>query len=252
MSATLVRYRRSTAETHGRSIVAGLLQAIGVDPGRDVENPQPVGGLVPMARSRLPRTLRSMSSNPKGVVMRKLFEYGGIAASVILIAFGAGSIGLGAWGFTEVRDNLARENIVGTPDSTIPGQKVDTGSEARAFADVMRKHTLESTEGRTYAEMGRYLTASGEETNDESAAAKDPKTGQPVANGARNLWVTETALATALNMAYMGERLAVFGIVMGIALLLTGIGFLVLVLGGVLRAAPEASRSSTRTATVTS
>jgi hypothetical protein len=182
-----------------------------------------------------------MNSNAKGVAMkRKLFEYGGIAASVMLIAIGLGSIGLGAWGFNEVRDNLAQENIVGTPDSSIPGQKVDTGSEARAFAAVMRKHTLESTEGRTYAEMGRFLDAQGNETNDEEAAAKDPKTGQPVANGARNLWVTETALTTALTMAYMGERLAVFGMVMGIALLLTGIGFLVLTLGGALRRDQEA------------
>ena len=55
--------------------------------------------------------------------------------------------------------------------------------------------------------MGRFLDAQGKETNDEAAAAKDPKTGQPVANGARNLWVTETALATALTMAYLGERL---------------------------------------------
>ncbi|HEY7708138.1 MAG TPA: hypothetical protein VH968_13305 [Gaiellaceae bacterium] len=170
---------------------------------------------------------------------RKLFEYGGIAASVILIAFGAGSIALGAWGFNEVRDNLAQENIVGTPDSTIPGQKVNTGSEARAFADVMRKHALESTGGRTYAEMGRYLDPQGNETNDEAAAAKDPKTGQPVANGARNIWVTETALTTALTMAFMGERLALFGMVMGVALLLTGIGFLILVLSGVLRKEEE-------------
>jgi hypothetical protein len=176
----------------------------------------------------------------KGVAMkRKLFEYGGIAASVILIAFGAGSIALGAWGFNEVRDNLAQENIVGTPDSTIPGQKVNTGSEARAFADVMRKHALESTGGRTYAEMGRYLDPQGNETNDEAAAAKDPKTGQPVANGARNIWVTETALTTALTMAFMGERLALFGMVMGVALLLTGIGFLILVLSGVLRKEEE-------------
>jgi hypothetical protein len=47
--------------------------------------------------------------------------------------------------------------------------------------------------------------------------------------------VTETALSTALNVAYFGERVGVFGIVMGIALLLTGIGFLVLTLGGALR-----------------
>jgi hypothetical protein len=29
--------------------------------------------------------------------------------------------------------------IVGTPDSSIPGQKVDTGSEAQAFAAVMTR-----------------------------------------------------------------------------------------------------------------
>jgi hypothetical protein len=183
---------------------------------------------------------------------RKLFEYGGIAASVILIAVGLGSIGLGAWGFNEVRDNLAQENIVGTPDSSIPGQKVDTGSEARAFAAVMRKHTLESTEGRTYAEMGRFIDAQGNETDDEEAAAKDPKTGQPVANGARNLWVTETALTTALTMAYMGERLAVFGMVMGVALLLTGIGFLVLTLGGALRREEAPAGTARRTEPATS
>lgn len=175
---------------------------------------------------------------------RKLFEYGGIAASVILILVGVGSIGLGAWGFNEVRDNLARENIVGTPDSSIPGQKVDTGSEARAFAAVMRKHALEATGGQTYAEMGRFLDAQGNPTSDESKAAKDPKTGQPVENGLRNLWVTETALTTALTMAFMGERLALFGMVMGVALLLTGIGFLVLTLGGALRRAEEEEEST--------
>ena len=63
---------------------------------------------------------------------RKLFEYGGIAASVILIAVGLARLA-SARSFNEVRDNLARENIVGTRlvDS---GQKVNTGSEARAFA----------------------------------------------------------------------------------------------------------------------
>jgi hypothetical protein len=49
------------------------------------------------------------------------------------------------------------------------------------------------------------------------------------------MWVTETALTTALNMAYMAERLALFGIVVGVALLLSGIGFIVLTLGGALR-----------------
>ena len=157
--------------------------------------------------------------------MRKLFQYGGIAASIVLIAFGIGAVYMGIDGRGYVRDNLAAEQIVGTDDSTIPGQKVDTGAEAQAFAKVMRKHTLEATGGQTYAQMGRYLDANGKPTNDEAAAAINPQTKKPVENGLRNMWVNETALATALNTAYFAEQVATFAIVMGIALLLAGIGF---------------------------
>ncbi len=69
------------------------------------------------------------------------------------------------------------------------------------------------------------------------------RTARPVENGLRNLWVTETALTTALNTAFFAERVAIFSIVMGIALLLTGIGFLVLTLGGALGLAVVPSRS---------
>jgi hypothetical protein len=160
--------------------------------------------------------------------MTKLYTYAGIAASIILIAFGAGALYMGFDGRDRVRDDLAREQIVGTEDSTIPGQKVDTGKEAEAFAAVIRKHTLEATGGETYAQMGRFLDENGNPTSDEAAAAKDPKTGEPVENGLRNMWINSTALSTALNTAYFAESVATFAIVMGVALLLTGIGFLIL------------------------
>jgi len=162
--------------------------------------------------------------------MSKFFKYGGIAASIVLIAFGAGTIYTGFNGRDQVRSDLAREQIVGTPDSTIPNQLVNTGSEAQAFAKVMRKHTMEATGGLTYAQMPRYIDQAGKPTNNEKAAATDPKSGEPVANPARNIWVTETALTTALNTAYFAESVATFAIVMGFALLLSGIGFLILTL----------------------
>ena len=174
--------------------------------------------------------------------MSKLFRYGGIAASIVLIAFGLGSVVIGYSGRDQVRSDLAREQIVGTPDSSIPGQKVDTGSEAQAFAKVMRKHTLEATGGLTYAQMGRFLDKAGKPTNDEKAAAVDPKSGKPVDNPARNIWVTETALTTALNTAYFAESVSVFAIVMGFALLLVGVGFLVLTLIALRPAATAAGR----------
>jgi hypothetical protein len=173
--------------------------------------------------------------------MKQVFAYGGIAASLILIAFGVGAIAIGIDGRNDVRDAIAEQNITATPDAgeltngaLEPGQAITTGAQAKAFADVIEHHALEATSGQRYAEMGRFLTADGKPTSDEEAAAKDPKTGQPVENGLRNLWVTETALTTALNTSYFAERVAIFSIVMGTALLLTGIGFLVLTLGGAL------------------
>ncbi len=160
--------------------------------------------------------------------MNRLYTYAGIAASVLLIAVGVGSTYMGLDGRERVHNDLAREMIVGTPDSTIPNQKVDTGSEAQAFAAVIRKHTLEATGGQTYAEMGRFLDKNGKATSDEKLAAVDAKTGQPVENGLRDMWVTSTALSTSLNTAYFAESVATFVAVMGLALLLTGIGFLVL------------------------
>jgi hypothetical protein len=191
--------------------------------------------------------------------MRKWFEYGGIAASICLIAFGIGSIAIGAWGINTVRDNLKQEQIYfgdASQDPAVPadqsGKQVKTGEQAREFAQVMRKHALEATGGQTYSQMGRFLDKNGNPTSDEAQAAKDPKSGEPVANEARNLWVTETALSTALNVAYFGERVGVFGIVMGIALLLTGIGFLILTLGGALRRKEEAAAAQpARPATAT-
>ena len=102
----------------------------------------------------------------------------------------------------------------------------------------MHEHALESSGGLPYAQMGRFVSADDPEnpagTSDEAVALKDEE-GNPVSNGARNTWVTATALSTALNMSFMAEQMALFGIVVGIALLLSGIGFMILALGGALR-----------------
>jgi hypothetical protein len=159
----------------------------------------------------------------------KFFKYAGIAASFVLIAFGIGATLMGVNGRAEVRDTLKAEQIVGTPDmdKRIAGKPVETGAEAKLFAAGIRKHTLESTNGQVYAEMGRFIDEAGKPTNDESLAAVDAKTGQPIENELRNLWITSTALTTALNTSFFAESVALFAIVMGIALLLTGIGMLV-------------------------
>src|SRR4051794_11744382 len=186
-------------------------------------------------------------ATPGRSIMRRITSYGGIIASVILIAFGAGMLIMGASGHGTGNDSLKNEQIVGTPDMTptaikaeiakaglknvdvpsksVAGKSIDTGGEARTFSEYMRIHALLATGGQVYAEMPRFLNASGKPVDNEAQAATDPKTGKPVENGARNLWVTETALATALNTSYFADQVALFSVIMGIALLLTGIGF---------------------------
>jgi hypothetical protein len=192
---------------------------------------------------------------------RIALEWGGFAAAAILIVFGVVAIVMGFNGRSTVADSLKQEQIVGSSDMTpaqikkdavaagldvnsismptvnIANKAIDSGTRARAFASYMRIHTLEATKGYTYAQMGRYVAKPGAPveagtqpgtTSNTQYALMDKATGQPVANGLRDLWVTETALTTALNTSYMADRLGLFGIVVGVALLLTGIGFAVL------------------------
>lgn len=188
--------------------------------------------------------------------MRKLFEIGGIVATTVLVVFGVIAIVMGVNGRNTVHHSLALEQIVGTPDmnataiaaeaktagltgitlptADIAGKPINTGQRARDFASYMRIHALEASGGLTYAQMPRYASPDGKGTNDPTKASKSPS-GQPLDNPVRNVWVTETALSTALNASFLAENVALFGIVVGVALLLTGIGFGVLVVGGSLR-----------------
>ena len=200
--------------------------------------------------------------------MKRFLEIGGVVAGVVLIAFGVAAIVLGFNGKNTVGSELKNQQIVGSPDMSptgiaaevkgqpwakdfvlptcnVAGVAINNGDRARCFAQYMNVHTLEATQGVPYALMGRYvaladapasaLTPDGA-TSDTQYALLDPKTNQPVENGARNIWVTETALTTALNASYMAEQMANFGMVVGIALLLSGFGFIILALGGALEA----------------
>jgi hypothetical protein len=200
--------------------------------------------------------------------MRKILELGGLVAAVVLIGFGITTIVMGLNGRNTVASSLKTEQITGSPDMTpvgitaeakkakldlskitipscsVANDAVTTGAKARCFAQYMQIHALEATGGFVYAQMGQFqakpgtpkaqLTPDGA-TSNRDFAVLDPKTQQPVANGARNVWVTETALTTALNTSYMASQLGLFAIVVGIALLLSGFGFAILAIGGALR-----------------
>jgi hypothetical protein len=201
----------------------------------------------------------------------RVFRWGGIASGAVLIAFGIVVIVLAINGHNTVKTELKQQKITGTPDMTptaikaagekagltnvtyptcsVAGQAIDTGARARCFAQYMNIHALEATGGFVYSEMGIYTAKPGTPksqlepgggTNNTVYAVTDPKTGQPMQNAARNIWVTQTALSTALNVSYMATQLSLFSLVVGIALILAGGGFVVLALGATTPGKPSA------------
>ena len=197
---------------------------------------------------------------------KRIWEIGGFISGGILILFGAAAIYMGVDGRNTVRDSLKDEQVffseAADEDAATDkyasewyGEQVTTGDQARAFAQIMREHQLERTEGLTYAQMGRFIAADDPEsaagTSDEEAALKDEE-GNPVSNPARQNWVTAVAITTALNTSYMAEQLSIFGMVVGVALLLTGIGLVILafaVFGREPATETRSAQSSTQPAT---
>ena len=124
-----------------------------------------------------------------------------------------------------------------TPTCSVADKQVNDGDTARCFAEYMRIHTYGATSGLTYSQMGRYIAEPGTPlkltdglgaTNDPTRAVTDQKTKQPVSNGRRDIWVTYTALTTALNTSYMATQLSLFAVVVGVAFVLGGFGFAIL------------------------
>jgi hypothetical protein len=178
----------------------------------------------------------------------------GLAAAAILAIFGIAAIVQGFDGRSTVRSALTLEDVTGEPQMTpskmaavagkaglsnlvlptcsVAGKPIDDGASARCFAQYMRVDALIATGGKTYAQMPRYGSKDGKGTNDLAAAIKFPN-GVGMPNPNRNVWITETALTTALNTSYMAEQISLFGIAVGAAFLLVGLAIASIALSGV-------------------
>ena len=198
-----------------------------------------------------------MASQSKGERLQRAFA---LTTAVILVAFGIGAIVKGLDGRSTVSSSLKQEHIKGSPfmspagitarakasglpnidapDCSVANKAITDGDTARCFAQYMRIDALIATGGKAYAEMPSFVAKDGKLTSDYAQAKTFPN-GQPMPNPARNVWVTETALTTALNASYMAEQISLFGIGVGAVLLLVGI-----VLGGLALAGVSMTRGA--------
>jgi len=151
-------------------------------------------------------------------IMKKLL----IISSVLAICVGVILILGGAWGIMLTNQNVAREKIVTPEDASIPNKPVRDPMTLKAQADVIRKHVLRTTNGKTFAEMPQQVAKL-----DASGSAVIGKDGKPemIPNAARNIWVTATTLTTALNLGIIAYLISGLTILFGLSSIWVGVVF---------------------------
>lgn len=128
----------------------------------------------------------------------------------------------GGWAVMFTYQNIARENIVTPADASIPNTPVRGPFTLKVQADVIRKHTLLSTKGQTYAQMPQKIAQL--DANNNPVLDAD---GKPVMvpNEARNIWVTATTLTTALHLGVITYLFSGLIVLFGLVSVWTGIVF---------------------------
>jgi len=152
----------------------------------------------------------------------RLFPKLVMAVGIVFALAGLGTTGAGIYINSFVKQQLASQQIVTPADASIPNTPVTDIPTALSMANVIQKHAAASSNGLSYAQMGKFAVESGDPagTNDAAEALKDAN-GNPVANAARNTQLTAASLVTSLSLSAMA-----FGASYGAMAL--GLGFVVL------------------------
>jgi hypothetical protein len=154
-----------------------------------------------------------------GHARRRLLAVVGILTLVV----GIGSLAGGVFGAVYTWSQAVEENITTPDDAVFPEVPVRGPMSMYAQAAIIEHHQLDSTGGLRYAEMPRQVPQVDEAGNE--VVGED---GQPVMvpNAARASWITATSLTTALNLGLLAYALSAFALVVGIALIASGVTFL--------------------------
>ncbi len=120
-----------------------------------------------------------------------------VLLGLVFMASGGYMIAEGRDAKEAVHQALIAENVVTPEDATIPEALVHDVSTAEAQADIIHEHSLNTSEGMTYAEMSR----------------DDPN---------RDVYLKGVTLRTALNLAVMGFKISDLVVGLGVFMIVVG------------------------------
>ena len=155
--------------------------------------------------------------------MKKVFAAPLLLVAVALVGLGGYAADRGFDARAQVRTQLLAEDVTTPAGASIPNARVDDAATAMALAQFIDGAMKEATGGRGYSEVGRYITATGEETNDAAAAAVGAG-GQPVENPLRAAAFEVSTATNGLYTSVMAFHIGELAIGLGIVLLVLGLG----------------------------
>jgi hypothetical protein len=153
----------------------------------------------------------------------KLFPQLVIVIGIFFAIAGLITMGTGVYIRSFVGQQLAAQNITTPDDATLPNVQVNNIASALSMADIIQHHAAASSNGLSYAQMGRFAVESGDPagTSNADEALKDAN-GSPVPNRARDTQLTAAGLVTALSLSAMAIGTSYGAIVLGLAFALLG------------------------------
>jgi hypothetical protein len=131
-----------------------------------------------------------------------------LVAGIAVMALGIHGVQLARDGKAEVGSALAAQHITTPADARIPNVEVHDAATARAMADWVSDTMSKATGGRTFNQIGHYLTADGKDTDDVTQAALGAD-GQPMPNPMRDIALEASVGTNGLTSAIIAEKLAV-------------------------------------------
>lgn len=155
--------------------------------------------------------------------MKKVLSVPMLLLGIALAVLGSFSVRAAFDGKQEIQDALSAKAITTPADASIPNAAVHDAATAQSYGDWITATMEKATGGRSFNEIGHYLTTTGTDTDDVTKAALGPD-GAPVVNPLRQIAFEASTGTTTLSVAVLAFKVGDIAAALGAVIALAGVG----------------------------